>query len=479
MRKLYPECLADSSFDNTGLLLEAPHSPQIRKSNSILLTIDLTTAVADEAIENNHSVVVAYHPIIFRGLRSLTLDDSQSRTLLRLASEGISVYCPHTAVDAVPGGMADWLCDIVAGKLDDPEPEAHTAQVEMGANGESEVVDDSGGEGSATDVTTSAEGSGASSPVRVGGDEDDDPFTSTPQVQRQQRQQQSSTAKPNHNHQKKHESTSSQAHDTPTASGKHRTYSKPSMPSIHHPRHPHHSNHQHTLTTHPSALDHSRLVLHPSPTPSLHLANNINPSNHPTDPTYSPETTGAGRFLTFTDPQPLSLLISRIAHGLGSPKGFPVAIPQMTSIEDHNSIRSVAICPGSGAGVFFKPSSALGEDGSGGVEADLYFTGELSHHDALRLIERGACVVTVGHSNSERGYLWSVMQEQLRVEVGRVWGEIKRGEKGEDGEKDGVVKSVEKEGNDDDGAEEEDEDEVTVEVSERDRDPFGIVVLDG
>ena len=82
----------------------------------------------------------------------------------------------------------------------------------------------------------------------------------------------------------------------------------------------------------------------------------------------------------------------------------------------------------------------LGEDGEGGVEADLYFTGELSHHDALRLIERGACVVTVGHSNSERGYLWSVMQEQLRVEVQKVWGKVRSGGKGEDGkegEKDG------------------------------------------
>lgn len=56
-------------------------------------------------------------PIIFRGLKSLTLDDTQQQSLLRLAMEGISVYCPHTAVDAVVGGLGDWLVDIVTGDV--------------------------------------------------------------------------------------------------------------------------------------------------------------------------------------------------------------------------------------------------------------------------------------------------------------------------------------------------------------------------
>jgi putative NIF3 family GTP cyclohydrolase 1 type 2 len=77
--------------------------------NSVLLTIDLTKAVADEAIERSDSVIIAYRmylsfsmwkgtdesesidPIIFRGLKSLTLDNSQQQSLLRLAAEGISV----------------------------------------------------------------------------------------------------------------------------------------------------------------------------------------------------------------------------------------------------------------------------------------------------------------------------------------------------------------------------------------------------
>lgn len=113
MQKLYPKALADNSWDNTGLLLEAPFVASRRRSNTVLLTIDLTRAVADEAIALDSSIIIAYHPIIFRGLKSLTFANSQQQTLLRLASHGISVYSPHTAVDAAPGGLGDWLADIV------------------------------------------------------------------------------------------------------------------------------------------------------------------------------------------------------------------------------------------------------------------------------------------------------------------------------------------------------------------------------
>ncbi|KAL8404851.1 hypothetical protein RB594_009653 [Gaeumannomyces avenae] len=47
------------------------------------------------------------------GLKSITLDDPQQRFLLRLVQNNIAVYSPHTAVDAAPGGLNDWLADAV------------------------------------------------------------------------------------------------------------------------------------------------------------------------------------------------------------------------------------------------------------------------------------------------------------------------------------------------------------------------------
>ena len=62
MRRLYPESMADKSFDNTGLLLESPINERrpSKLRNSVLLTIDLTAAVATEAIQREVSLVVAY-----------------------------------------------------------------------------------------------------------------------------------------------------------------------------------------------------------------------------------------------------------------------------------------------------------------------------------------------------------------------------------------------------------------------------------
>lgn len=158
-----------------------------------------------------------------------------------------------------------------------------------------------------------------------------------------------------------------------------------------------------------------------------------------------------GRLITFEQEQPLTHLIERIARGVGNPKGFPVAIPQTRQVEDIQ-IRTVAICAGSG-------SSVLRD-----VEADLLFTGELSHHDALAATEQGRCVVTLFHSNTERGFLHSVLKDRLTSTLRQEWARV-REEVAQDEtlspEWEDAVK----------------DDTVLVEVSERDRDPFGVVIL--
>ncbi|KUI58238.1 hypothetical protein VP1G_05513 [Cytospora mali] len=123
MRTLYPEELADRAWDNVGLLL-GNIDPNGQKTlgldvtpenKTVLLTNDLSPRVAQEAVDRKASVVVSYHPFIFRGLKSIDLKDPQQQILLQLAQKNIAVYCPHTAVDAVPGGLNDWLIDIISG----------------------------------------------------------------------------------------------------------------------------------------------------------------------------------------------------------------------------------------------------------------------------------------------------------------------------------------------------------------------------
>lgn len=77
----------------------------------VLLTIDLTTSVCDEAIASDTDLIIAYHPFIFSGMKHITTRNPQHVSLMRLINAGISVYSPHTAVDASVKGNAEWLAD--------------------------------------------------------------------------------------------------------------------------------------------------------------------------------------------------------------------------------------------------------------------------------------------------------------------------------------------------------------------------------
>jgi putative NIF3 family GTP cyclohydrolase 1 type 2 len=71
-----------------------------------MLTIDLTARVLDECLQSNRhvSVIVAYHPLIFKPLTRLLLSDPKQSVILRAIQHGISVYCPHTSLDACCNG---------------------------------------------------------------------------------------------------------------------------------------------------------------------------------------------------------------------------------------------------------------------------------------------------------------------------------------------------------------------------------------
>lgn len=99
-----------ASWDNVGLLIE----PALAPGHSIeraLLAIDFTPLVLAEAQETEAQVVVAYHPPIFAPLRRLTQRDPREQLVAATIVAGIAIYSPHTALDAVPGGVNDWLAD--------------------------------------------------------------------------------------------------------------------------------------------------------------------------------------------------------------------------------------------------------------------------------------------------------------------------------------------------------------------------------
>lgn len=146
------------------------------------------------------------------------------------------------------------------------------------------------------------------------------------------------------------------------------------------------------------------------------------------------EDCGSGRIVRFSEPQVLGALLDRIKKSL-SVNAFSVATPQSVPSREKLDIKisSVAMCAGSGGSML------------AGLDVDMLFTGELSHHEALAEIEKGKVVVTAFHSNTERAFLKERMVHQLLDELK-------------------AMPSLEGE-------------EFTVDVSAVDRDPFEIFIV--
>lgn len=106
LQKLAPLDLAEE-WDNVGLLAGAAEASVAR----VMLCIDLTAPVLAEAIAQRAQMVLAYHSPIFKPISRVTAQASP--IVYQAVRAGLSVYSPHTALDAAPGGTDDVLADVL------------------------------------------------------------------------------------------------------------------------------------------------------------------------------------------------------------------------------------------------------------------------------------------------------------------------------------------------------------------------------
>ena len=99
-----PPALA-AAWDNVGLLAGDPRAP----AAVVVCCLTLTPAVVAEAVAAGAGLVVAHHPVLFRGAKRLTPDTPDGRVLLPLLRHGVAVHSPHTAFDDCAGGINDGL----------------------------------------------------------------------------------------------------------------------------------------------------------------------------------------------------------------------------------------------------------------------------------------------------------------------------------------------------------------------------------
>ena len=102
-------------FDNAGFQLGHPD----REVGCVLLALDVTDAVTQEAKERGAGLIVSHHPLLFSPLRAVTDEEPVQKRVLFLLENGIGVISMHTNLDIAEGGVNDVLIRLLGA-----EPEA-------------------------------------------------------------------------------------------------------------------------------------------------------------------------------------------------------------------------------------------------------------------------------------------------------------------------------------------------------------------
>ena len=333
VQSIAPESLAES-WDKVGLQVGRLE----RDVKRALVCVDLTKQVMAEAVARQCQMIVAYHPPIFSPVNELTEKHWKGRVLLRAAEEGIAIYSPHTALDAVRGGMCDWLCDVLGegrsrpivtrgGKVEEfykvvvfvPASEARALRQAMAEAGAGRL-------GDYQSCSFEASGTGRFEPLEG----------ASPAV-------------------------GSIGVDTEVVELR--------LEMI-------------CAVTDLSAVLEAMRAAHSYETPAFDVIQLVSP------PQDLWAAHGAGRILELDRLASPDELANRLQAALG--------VPIKLAYGDCDAIRTVAVCPGAGGGLF----DAMRE------RADAYVTGEMRHHDVLELSQRrGRCVLLAGHTHTERPLL--------------------------------------------------------------------------
>jgi dinuclear metal center YbgI/SA1388 family protein len=334
--RLCPFRLAET-WDNVGVLLATSR----RSLRRLLLTIDLTEPVLDEAIAKRADGIVVYHPPIFAPLKRLADRDRVERTIRRAAAENLWIASPHTALDAAPNGLNDWLVGLSGkGRVEALRPASIARPTEAfkivtfapksSVDGVRTAMSQAGAGriGDYSECAFSSDGTG----TFLGGASTDPAVGTRGRLER---------------------------------------------------------------------VDESRLEMvcgAASLAAAIGALRASHPYEEPPIEVYALQPqprfdAGAGRMAHLEKPTDLASLAKSFCKGLGLSR---IDVAEATLGKASRKVARVGVCAGSGGDLL----EAAIEQG-----CDAFLTGELSHHRVLDAVSRGLSILLVGHTESERGYL--------------------------------------------------------------------------
>jgi dinuclear metal center YbgI/SA1388 family protein len=96
-------------YDNAGLIVGNPTN----EVSGVLVSLDCTEQVVEEAVARGCNLVVAHHPIVFKGLKRLTGSNYVERTVIKAIKHDVAIYASHTNLDHVVGGVNYKIAELV------------------------------------------------------------------------------------------------------------------------------------------------------------------------------------------------------------------------------------------------------------------------------------------------------------------------------------------------------------------------------
>lgn len=90
------------SWDNCGLCIGSPED----EVSSVLIGLDCTVELVDEAIRCGADMIITHHPLIFSGLKKISPEDMVGAAVIKAVKAGICIYAAHTSADKVIAGVS-------------------------------------------------------------------------------------------------------------------------------------------------------------------------------------------------------------------------------------------------------------------------------------------------------------------------------------------------------------------------------------
>ncbi len=129
-------------WDNSGLQVGLPPEAD-GECTGALLCLDVTEGIIGEAVARGCNLVISHHPLIFKGVKSLTGRDATQRTVAAAVRAGVAVYSSHTALDSARGGVSHRIVELLGARALAPLAAAEPSLVVFSVicpRGESDLV---------------------------------------------------------------------------------------------------------------------------------------------------------------------------------------------------------------------------------------------------------------------------------------------------------------------------------------------------